>query len=368
METDDGRGARRDDAAAGTRRVLIHTVEGDFHAAVTGHALRLRGHEVVRWRGDHYPEFSASTVRFGRDGMQGTLVCDGRTVSSDAVDVVWYRRRRLVSSPDYVDPRDQAFCTEELRMAERSHPEAFADAFWINPPAASLLCEVKAHQFRHALAAGLAVPRTLISNDPATIRNFILEVEDCIYKPLGGYIWKEDGASLKTYTAKVAMDDLPSDALLRATPGIFQEKVAKAYEVRAQFFGHSCFAIRIDSNTLEGGDLDWRLDQRSIRRCEPAPLPAKVEAACIALMARLGIVSGGFDFIVTPEGNWQFLEVNEAGQFFFIESWCPDLPVLDAFCQFIEAARADFRYSAPGTPITLTQATVSAYEHGLISK
>lgn len=350
------------------RTILIHTIDGDFHAAVIGHALRARGNRVMEWRGNDVPVASSSTLSFSEGRLRAVLHTRTGNICSDDVDVVWHRRRRILSAPSYVDPLDEEFSTEELRMSERSHPEAFPNAFWVNPHSSSLLCESKARQLRHAQDVGLYIPRTIISNDPDDIRRFLSGDQACIYKPLGGHIWDEEGVVRKTYTAAVTTEDLPSDRILRATPGIFQEKIAKSYEVRAQFFGTSCFAIRIESSQLQRGDMDWRLDQRSIERCEPAHMPEEVKRACIALMAELRIVSGGFDFIVTPDGEWCFMEVNEAGQFLFIESWCPDLPLLDAFCQFLENASAEFAYNQPRAPLNLKQVTNSAHELGLISK
>lgn len=352
----------------GSRTILIHTIDGDFHAAVVGHALRGRGNRVMEWRGNDVPLASSSTLRFAEGRLHGVLHTRDGNISSDDVEVVWHRRRRILSAPSYVDPLDEEFATEELRMSERSHPEAFATAFWVNPHVSSLLCESKARQLRYAQDAGLYIPSTLISNDPDDIRQFLSSDRAYIYKPLGGHVWDEEGVVRKTYTAGVTTEDLPSDRILRATPGIFQEKIEKSYEVRAQFFGTSCFAIRIESSQLQSGDIDWRLDQRSIERCEPALMPEEVKQACIALMTRLRIVSGGFDFIVTPDEKWCFMEVNDAGQFLFIESWCPDLPLLDAFCQFLEHGKANFAYCPPQTALSLKQVTISAHEHGLISK
>jgi hypothetical protein len=52
-------------------------------------------------------------------------------------------------------------------------------------------------------------------------------------------------------------------------------------------------------------------------------------------MADLGIVYGTFDFIVTPDEELVFLEVNEAGQTFFMEQIYPDMQVIDAFAHFL---------------------------------
>lgn len=84
-------------------------------------------------------------------------------------------------------------------------------------------------------------------------------------------------------------------------------------------------------------------------------LPPQVRSRCRRLMQRMDLVFGCFDFIVTPEGEWVFLEVNEAGQFLFLESWCPELPMLDMFCAFLESRDADFEYTPNACPVRFDQ-------------
>ncbi|QWN05429.1 hypothetical protein DGN16_22140 [Xanthomonas citri pv. fuscans] len=50
------------------------------------------------------------------------------------------------------------------------------------------------------------------------------------------------------------------------------------------------------------------------------------------------------------------LEVNEAGQFMFIETWCQSIPLTEAFCQFIERADPQFEYEPVSQPLTLREA------------
>jgi len=83
-------------------------------------------------------------------------------------------------------------------------------------------------------------------------------------------------------------------------------------------------------------------------------------------MGKLGLVSGGVDFIVSPDGSWCFLEINEAGQFLFIESWCAELKVLEAFCQFVESGEVDLGNLQRSQHIGLEQAILSARVSGLL--
>ena len=52
-------------------------------------------------------------------------------------------------------------------------------------------------------------------------------------------------------------------------------------------------------------------------------------------MHRLGIVFGSFDFIVTPDDEYVFLEVNEQGQFLWIEEYNASFHMLDLFVHFL---------------------------------
>jgi len=351
-----------------TRNVLIHTVRNDFHATVVAHALGLRGHRVIRWIGQDYPERITGSVSFMDDQVGIRFSVDEAAFTPSQVDVVWFRRHATPVAPSFIDRRDVDFVTDELQIADTAHARLFDHAFWINSTRASAACDVKTTQLMVAKAVGMTLPRTLVSNDPKDIRAFLSRGEACIYKPLSGHIWTEEGRTRKTYTAEVTLEHLPADPILQATPGIFQQKVRKSYEVRVQFFGAFYAGVKIESSSLRAGDLDWRIDQDTIASCQPVVLPTHVYAGCRDMMRRLGIVSGGFDFIVDDCDQWIFMEVNEAGQFLFIESWCEQLPLLDAFCQFIESADADFEYEPPPAPLSLKGVCAMAEQAGVLSR
>jgi hypothetical protein len=130
------------------------------------------------------------------------------------------------------------------------------------------------------------------------------------------------------------------DSLLRATPGIFQAHIPKAFELRVTFIGRRSFTAKLLSQETIGGRLDWRKSYSELKM-EPFQLPKSVEERCWKLMQELGIVFGCFDFIVTPQNEFLFLEVNEMGQFLFVE-YATDLPVLDAFCALLMAGSVNY--------------------------
>ncbi|HEY2345121.1 MAG TPA: hypothetical protein VGH80_04475 [Xanthomonadaceae bacterium] len=337
------------------KNVLIDTERSDFHALVVAVALEARGNKVFRRFVSDYPGQASMSFLYGRDRKDFLADYAGTRLRPDEVDVVWNRRPTLPAVPAGIARADAQFVEEELRAAASAFDAFLSHSVWINEKAAAENAELKPVQLREAHRCGLDIPETLISNDPADIRAFVGSRARCVYKPLNAHVWEDGDRRTATYTAAVTLDDLPADALLRAAPGIFQERIGKSFEVRAQFFGRHCAAIKIDTSSLPFGDLDWRSDQGRISSCERIELPRNVYRACCNLMARLGIVSGAFDFIVDESGRWVFLEVNQAGQFLFMEQWCPGLPVLDAFCQFVENVDWSFEYAEPRAPLRVAE-------------
>lgn len=330
------------------KTVLIQTVPRDLHAAVVAHQLLERGHNVFAMFFHAFPERDRVSVNLDSSEMSTDCQFQGSRLRG-APDAVWRRRLGAIKAPGIVDREDSRFVIDESAALLKSLSHLYSDSFFVNDPEASALADLKPYQLKLASKIGFKLPRTLISNDPGNIRDFIRKrAGKCIFKPVMGGVWDSGQRQRATYTADVSLDLLPPDEILACCPGIFQEKVDKAFEVRAQFFGKYYGAIRIESSKLTAGDLDWRIDQNSIEACDSILLPKMVEAQCQELMSRLGIVAGGFDFIVTPEGEWVFLEVNEAGQFLFMEEWCEELRLLDAFCSFIEHGAPDFSYANAG--------------------
>jgi hypothetical protein len=339
-----------------SKTLLILTDPADLHAAVVERALTLKGHRVLRYSGRELPEQVRVKLQYGQSGARLQVRTPRESFELDRIDAVWNRRPSYASEPAGIDPRDLAFVRQQNLFLERALNELSPQAFWVNPWNAARSAECKPLQLLLAPRCGLRIPETLISNDGDEIRGFLDAVGDCIHKPLAGNHWEEDGRLYGSYTARVRPELLPSDRMLSVAAAIFQRKLDKAFEVRAQFFGHSCLAVRIDSAALDYGEFDWRLHQRAAAANQAIELPASVQAACRRLLSELGLVAGAFDFIVTPEGEWNFLEVNEAGQFLFLEDWVPSLPVIDAFCEFIVSGSYSYRHLADEAPPGLSLA------------
>src|SRR5690606_39269069 len=107
---------------------------------------------------------------------------------------------------------------------------------------------------------------------------------------------------------------LPSDPVLQATPAIYQQKIDKAYELRVTFMGNHVQAVKLNSQANPHAKIDWRAVPGFDIEMSDYQLPDHIDRKCRMLMEKLGIKFGCFDFIVTPEQEYYFLEVNEQGQ------------------------------------------------------
>jgi len=178
-------------------------------------------------------------------------------------------------------------------------------------------------QLKWAAEAGLRVPRTLVTNDEDAVRRFAGEcVDGCVAKTLSSFVVTTcDGDELAVYTRLVRDDDLHDMAGLRLSPMQFQECVPKAFDLRCTVVGTAVFTAALDAPLLEGGCVDWRIEGRALAHAwQPHVLPPDVERALLALLDRFGLNYGAVDMILTPDGEYVFLEVNPAGEFLWLDT------------------------------------------------
>ncbi|MFZ5637715.1 MAG: hypothetical protein ACOY82_14135 [Pseudomonadota bacterium] len=321
------------------RHVLIATTARDVHATIVRRALQELGHSATLWMTGDLPETASAswTISNDDDCALSARQCDG-PVLPDAADVFWFRRTMQAGIDREMHPADHAMALDETRAFVRGLLTTTSDrCISVNDYRAAMAAEVKHTQLLAAKRIGLSIPDTLISNDPARIREFIRRGGDngTIYKPFNTAIWESPSSVAFSYTAVVAEDALPSDATLRLTPGIFQRRIDKACELRVTCMGRRTIAVRLDSQAVAGAEIDWRVSQNASLRPSLVVLPPAIEAACQALLAALGLRFGCIDFVVTPQGEYVFLEINQMGQFLWVEDANPGIPMLDAFVAFL---------------------------------
>lgn len=315
----------------------------DVHAAAVRWALERSGYRPVWARTLADPAMMPLSLY--ADDAHGLRFAGG--IDPARTSSVWFRRPRMPQDFAHVADADRAFVQDEWQRFVANAHSAAADAsgaFWVNSPERARAAENKLAQLRAAQRCGLRFPATLLSSDPDAIRRFRETHGRIVYKPFATHSWRDgDGRIHSTYARVVDAEDLRDDASLRLCPGIYQACVDKTFDVRVTAIGHRLFAIRIDAPEDGDGVVDWRAASIGDRtRSRPFALPDAWTDAIRRLMDALGLVFGCVDLVGDADGGLHFIEINQAGQFLFVEHDVPELPLLRAMAAMLAEARPDY--------------------------
>lgn len=338
-------------------KILIATEPDDIHALSVKLALEEIGHSCNLWFMADMPTLQTNSIHISNesfDWLSGYEKEHSENIMSEHFDVIWWRRPRKPHVAETQQKNDFNCIKKENHVFFDSMPLILnSDAWWINPYESIKYANSKAYQLKLAPHFNFKIPSTLISNSPKSIKNFLDKHEAVIYKSFFPHHWYENDVLKFSYTQKVSLKQLPSDAVLQLTPGIFQQQINKSYELRVTCFGDYLVAVKLHSQEHSKAIIDWRIAPTHELKLEPYVLPIATEASIRNFMRHLGIVFGCFDFIVTPSNEIYFLEVNQQGQFLWIEDILPEIRMLDMFIHFMLGKKVDFRWSLTSRSIKL---------------
>jgi hypothetical protein len=284
------------------RGVLIISRGTDEHDDALALELSRRRISFWRWNLEMFPRASPLSIRLSpdRDGtIGGTLRTADCDLELEDVKSVWLRRR-LSELFARQDPADAvaAFVRLELEAALRSVADVLRGAFWVNAPQALHAMTPTIRQVQAASAAGLLVPRTLVTTDTARARDFS--------DSLGGRV-----------VATSFGGPLPAS--------VFQEEIPYQADVHALIVGQHVFAAERHSTTAE---------------YRPCALPASTVAACRHLLRELGLVSGAVCMIRRPDGEHVFLAVTANVEWLWLER-VTGQAITSAFADLLDGGSAN---------------------------
>jgi glutathione synthase/RimK-type ligase-like ATP-grasp enzyme len=288
--------------------LAILTESADLHALLIQRVLNDRGRvacdviETDSLCGDGGLSWSDTRSRLAVKG--------GGSLDVGDLDVVWWRRgsneQRI--PPDITDRADVEVINNDCRTALAG---VFWNDFhgtWVSDPHATAMAENKLVQLRAAQAAGLPVPRTLVSQDPEEIRNFCRSVDgDVIVKSVRGC------SSTPVFTRKVTDAHLGAEASMRLAPAIYQECIPGQEHLRALVLGDEIHAV-----SLRSEDLDWR--DRLPGEFRIAQVDDATRTGLVDVLRRLRLRMGVIDMKPDSHGVPVWLEINPQGQFLFMQA------------------------------------------------
>jgi len=346
--------------------VLILSENLDYHGVAVRWGLQEMEVPFDWWERTEFPRNQLVSSWVSTEDSRIAVSGNDVSLSTDRYRTVWNRRGQIPQASDALDHTDKVVARNESIYFLSGLASMLADAnpaaLFVNAFENAKAANPKIHQLNVARSVGFKVPRTLVSNHPEHIRAFFQHNNGKIVaKQHIPFAWRTtQGALLVTGTAAVSPEHLVSDEALSACPMIYQEMLSVRNEMRIIAFGRSMFAlnqVRTQAPATNGFvDIRYeKANKHAIAVDEP------LAVLCHAYMDMLGLSYAAFDIAQLTDGEYVFLEANEAGQFLFLEDQAPELTILDAFCQFLASGDPLFRYEKPtGLKLTAFEKTEEA--------
>ena len=317
--------------------VLLITKSDDNESVqLVTQAIEERGGTVFRFDTDRFPTEIKLVAHYGRDLKRLILASEQGELDLQDVSAIWHRRLNIGGRiPDTMDQQIRSASIGESRATVMGMM-ASLKTFRMDPVQRIRHAENKQLQLQIARELGLEVPRTLITNDPQSVIEFAKSCENgVVTKMLSSFAVYENGQERVVFTNPIKPQDLEDLSGLRLCPMTFQEMVPKTLELRVTVVGREVFSASINSQSSERAIYDWRRDGIGLLEdWKPYSLPEDVKERLLRLMDYFGLNYGAIDIIVTPDSRHIFLEVNPAGEFFWLER-CPGLPISRAIADVL---------------------------------
>ncbi len=281
--------------------ILIVTWTGENPSVQ--HVTRLlveQGQTVLRLDTDLYPQRIGLWTEYGPGGRTRSLVFPQGAADLDEVTAVWYRRFRAGADLPASLGDTRNACVQESRQTLYGTITSLP-CFHLDPLAAVRMADYKELQTDLALQVGLEVPRTLFTNDAASVRRFYAELEGrVVTKMQSQFAIVRQGQENVVFTSRVEPRHLENLDGLRYSPMIFQEMVPKALELRATVVGREVFTASVRTQDHEQTQVDWRRDGVGLLEAwERYELPPQEQQALLRLADCYGLNYAAADFIVT---------------------------------------------------------------------
>jgi glutathione synthase/RimK-type ligase-like ATP-grasp enzyme len=331
------------------RRILIVSNRGDLHADIVTEKIKTLGGSIFRLNVEEFPRDYHLTFDSGNGTCRGDIVHapTGEQLSLSVIGAVWLRRfGEFAFLSGDLSAQEQAFARAESEQVLFGLLCSL-DCYWMSHPSATRQAKWKGEQLLRAARMGFKVPPSIISNCRNAVDAFRDAMcRDIIYKTLSSpylesdRVRPEERIAQGVPTTRITENDEPALDAVRELPCLFQQYIPKLYEVRATVIGKRVFAARIHSQDDPRTATDFR-DFSADIKYEVEVLPIEIESRCLAFVHSYQLNYGAIDLIVTPDGEFVFLENNPAGQFLFVEQLVPELNMTDALAaRLVEEANA----------------------------
>jgi glutathione synthase/RimK-type ligase-like ATP-grasp enzyme len=286
--------------------------------------INAAGGEAIRFNVDNYPMQYALTSSFTNNKWRVTLG-DGPTRHElNDVAAVWYRRSfnlggalKETLPKEYLGPTMREVQHTLFGMLEG------LSCFQIAKYSEYRRLDSKEEQLRMAVKHGLRIPATCISNSPEQVKEFVEQQRPVVAKMQSSFAIYRGEKEHVVFTNEISDAHLQELNSLQYCPMTFQQKLDKKLELRVTVVGKEIFAFSIDSQKMANAKVDWRKEGAAmVEDWKPYQLPQEIKDKLLSFMADYKLNYGAIDLILTPDDQYYFLEINSAGEYFWLDMLC----------------------------------------------
>ncbi|ASE62209.1 MvdD family ATP-grasp ribosomal peptide maturase [Chryseobacterium indologenes] len=301
--------------------IITHT-EDNFSIEKVTEYIEKNNCEVIRFDVDLYPLHNRLSTVFQDGEWISILDTPDAQYRLDDISAIWYRRAYNIGKglKEEIDSKFYGAAMGEIRNTLFGFFES-VDAYSLGKPSVYRRLDSKEEQLKVAQKIGLTIPDTCLTNNPEEARKFIVKNKNVVAKMQTGFAIYENGVENVVFTNVVHEDKLEELDSLLYCPMQFQRMIEKKRELRITIVGRDVYAFEIDSQQSEDAKIDWRKDGiKLIDKWVRTELPADVEAKLLELLDVYHVDYGAIDMIVSPEDEYYFIEINAAGEFFWLDN------------------------------------------------
>jgi hypothetical protein len=292
--------------------VFIVTHRRGFEADPVIDELRKRNVRVFRFNTDAGGIPSLTSFTPQTDEVE--FSCDGRRIIGSNIAVGWCQQL-----PPYLGQamNERDCLQQENLLALQLAAFDLLPIPWLNKPSYVMYASNKIHQMTIAKAVGLAMPRTIVSNDPLAIRTFVSE-RLAIAKNLATPWIVSSTETRAAYTRIIDPSWLSDDAALTFAPVIYQEYRERKRDIRVVVVDNRVFAASCVPGPHQREDV--RKEAGTGESYEACDFDTNTLQKLHTLMNMLHIDYCAADFMEDLDGNLFFLEVNTCGAWWWLDS------------------------------------------------
>lgn len=279
------------------------------------------GHEVVSFRQDFCLMNDLLSFEVTSNQPTYNVIVNGVAYNANDFSAIWYMHPHLPKELQEMEPVElRPFVRKQFHSMRQGLWNLLRNRKWINDPWQTEIAESKIWQLSMASKIGFRVPDTVVTSDPERVRRFYhVHPRGIIVKLLG----VNPLVGKVIYTNVVTAEYMNQIESVKLSPSIFQALTQKSYELRITVVGDQIFPAKIYSQEDARTATDWRVKPETNDfnvKMEITDLPKEVEVKVFALMKEMGLRYGSIDMIVTPGGEYVFLEINPSGQWHFVQA------------------------------------------------